>query len=664
MSRWPRFVLPWAAALLAAWSLVPLAVWWDNADPAYFSNAWATWLTGSAVAALAVALALVLGNGRIVFAALGLWRRLARVTPRTFVAIVALLFAALSVLCTLKIFDGNPRNVDGFAQLFQARIFLSGHLTAPPPAELANFATLQMILGPKWFSQYPPGQSVVLAIGLLAGAWWLLNPLLAAVLGVVTWRVARWCTDDATARLSLILLCVSMFAIAVAGSEMSHLAAATLGMAAAALAVPVSTQPDFSPASRPLRPLASGLALGVMTSFRPLDAVAASIVVGVIIGGWSSTRIRDLVFTGIGGILGSIPVLWFNARTTGHASEFGYIALWGPQHSLGFHPVPWGIPLTFTRAVARSGADLHQLNMYLIDATIPILVMVALGFVAGRRLVATRDVVPFVGVASLIGPLFFYWHRDVFYGPRFLYSVVPWFLILLARALVLLRRSSVRPDGGGVGLVASFALIVSLLTGLVALTPSRLDAYRRSTPIFSLHPDRDAKRAGVTNAVVVIPDGWATRLIARMWQAGVPVRVSSQLYAAIDACTLENALDAAEQRGDDRTRLLHTLDSLAALHRPGTRTGTTADANLRLPVPGELTDACRAEIDVDRRGFYQYAPFLWLNRATLDGPVVWARDLGPRNAALFRRYAGRRFYRYAPSPNGAPMIMPVTDAGW
>ncbi len=650
--RWPSRLLPAATILLALWSLMPLAIWWDGMQSSYFIGAWQTWLWGSVVAALAVALALAVSRGRAPAALLGLWRRLMAVPARRFVAAAALVLAALAVLCCLIVFDGNPRNVDGFAQLFQARILLAGHLWVRPPAELSSFATLQMILGPdRWYSQYPPGQSLVLAAGLRAGAWWLLNPLIAAAFAVATFQVARWCADEATARLTLILLCVSPFVVAVAGSEMSHLAAAALGMGAAAMATRAAPGRAWPAAG-------CGLLLGLMTAFRPLDSMAAAVVAGVILAGWSPRRLPALAFAAAGGVLGTIPTLWYNARTTGSPAMFGYTALWGPQHSLGFHPVPWGVPLTLTRAIARSGVDLHQLNTYLLDSTIPVLLIVAVGVLWGRKGLLPRDAVPLAGLAALVGLLFFYWHRDVFYGPRFLYSAVAWVVILLARGLVLLRRARG-------GLIAVFAALSAIVVGLVAITPGRLQAYRRSTPIFALHPDRDAARAGIAHAVVVIPDGWGARLIARMWELGVPVRRSSRLYAAIDACTLEQALGAAERDSAVHWHLAEALDSLAALGRPGVPARLTDDANLRLLAGAPLAPECRVEIDIDRRGFYSYGPYLWLNTAALDGDIVWARDLGPGNAALFQRYQGRRFYRYAPgTPAGAPVLLPLDGPGW
>jgi hypothetical protein len=401
----------------------------------------------------------------------------------------------------------------------------------------------------------------------------------------------------------------------------------------------------------------AGCLLGFETAFRPLDAVAAAILVGVVLW-WHAPR-RAIIATAIAGFVGSLPTLWYNARTTGSWHTFGYTVLWGPQHSLGFHPVPFGVPLTLTRAIARTGMDLHQLNLYLLDSTLPLLPVVAAAFVLGRKQLGARDALPFVAAGALSGLLFFFWHRDVFYGPRFLYSAVAWYLILVARALVLLRRSA-----GRAGQLAAAFVVAAIAVGLLAITPGRLGAYRRGTPIFSLHPDRDARTAGATHAVVVIPDGWGTRLVVRLWQQGVAVRRSTRLYAAIDACALEQALTAAEQDTSAHRRLLETLDSLASLNRPGVRAHLTADDNLRVPA-GELPEPCAREIAVDRRGYYSFAPFLYLNAATLDGDIVWARDLGPGNAALFRRYAGRRLLRYAPrTPDGPPAFFPVNGPGW
>lgn len=660
-ARWPAVVLPAVLSLVAAWSLVPAGAWWAGADPRYYSAAWEAWLWGTLVAVLLAVLALMLTRGRAATAMVGAWRRLGS-GPATgrFLAIAAGTLALLGLLACLLVFSGNPRNVDGFAELFQARIFLGGRLWAPPPSEIANFATLHMIVGPaRWFSQYPPGQSLVLAAGLALGAWWLLNPLFAAGLVVAAYRVARWCADEATARLAAVLLCLSPFVVAVSGSEMSHLPAAALGMLAAAAAT--SLQPD----AWVVRAAAAGAALGVMAAFRPLDAVAAAVPVALVLVLAAPDRRRGaaLALAAVAGAVLTLPTLWYNARTTGSWHLFGYNYLWGPQHSLGFHPVPWGVELTPHRALGLTGTDLHQINLYLFDAPFPILVLIAAGFVAGRRRLGIRDAVAVCGALGLVALLFFYWHRDVFYGPRFLFSAAPWFVVLASRALVTLRRTGrERWPGVTTGLAAVFTFAVIAVLGLATIAPARARAYRRATPVFDLHPDRDARRAGVSHAVVVIPDGWGSRLIARMWALGVSARRSTRLYAAIDACTLEQALDAAalDSTGRKRAQLDSTLDSLARLDRPGTATGATDDPNLRLVPAAELPRACRAELALDSVGFLAFAPFLYLNRPLLNGDIVWARDLGSWNRALFAQYPDRRLFRYGPVVrDGAPVFTPL-----
>ncbi|MEK6986464.1 MAG: hypothetical protein AABX97_00025, partial [Candidatus Thermoplasmatota archaeon] len=118
-------MLPALAAGAAVWSLVPAAIWWDGADAHYFAGAWQTWLWGSLVALLVAALALVLSRARAVASLADAWNRVIAWRTATFLLAAGGVLAVLAALTSLFVFSGNPRNVDGFAQLFQARIFLA-----------------------------------------------------------------------------------------------------------------------------------------------------------------------------------------------------------------------------------------------------------------------------------------------------------------------------------------------------------------------------------------------------------------------------------------------------------------------------------------------------------------------------------------------------------
>ena len=661
MGRVARVALPAALAAAALWSFVPVGAWWARTPEAYYRAQWSVWGWGSAVALGIAAVLLLLSHGAVAARLRDAWAwQLAHVSPRDFGIAGALSLAALALTACFLVAEGNPRNVDGFAQLFHARIFLEGRAWLPPPPEMASFGTLHVIVGPeRWFSQYPPGQSLLLAAGLALGRWWALLPLVAAAFAWATYRVARWCADESTARLALILACLSPFVVLLAGSEMSHLPAAALGMLAALAATGVDGR-------RPvLAGVGAGLLLGAMLAFRPTDAVAAAIPVGLIALLAVPRRVRALATIAAGGIAATIPYLWFNRATTGGWLEVGYTFLWGREHSLGFHDVPWGVPLTPLRALGLVGLDLHQLNVYLLDLPIPILLVAAVGLLVGRERLGPRDLVPLAGVVSLVGILFFYWHRDVFYGPRLLFSAVPWLLVLCARALVLLARSGREwRDGVTWGGAAATAVAIALAVGLVTITPGRLRAYHESAPVSNLDPVRAAADAGIGDAVVLVADGWGSRLISRMWALGVPVKRTSRLYMAIDACTLDLALEEARRDPAARARLERTLDSLAARGERGVEAGVTDDPHLRLPAAavasGQLPPKCVEEIRLDRPGFLNYPRFLWLNDVGLDGDIVWARDQGRWNEDLARRYPGRRFYRYGPVvAGGAPVFTPL-----
>jgi len=164
----------------------------------------------------------------------------------------------------------------------------------------------------------------------------------------------------------------------------------------------------------------------------------------------------------------------------------------------------------------------------------------------------------------------------------------------------------------------------------------------------ALHPDDDAHRAGITHAVVVIPDGWGSRLIARMWAAGISIPDSTAIYRAFDACTLEERLRRAEADHARGPELLRRLGVEMASADPGeTAAGVVPDPMIRLPRDHRLTPGCMDEIEKDRRGMLQWSPYLHLNTPSLDGDVVWARDVGAANRLLRSMYPDRTLYRYS-----------------
>ena len=132
-------------------------------------------------------------------------------------------FFAASWYVATALFDRAPHILDAIAYLFQAKTFAGGVLTATPP--LVNEAFLipfSVLYQERWFVQYPPGTAALLALGVLAGAPWLVQPPLAASAVVLIVLTARRQYGSGTALLVLLLLVTSPFLLLTAGSFLSH----------------------------------------------------------------------------------------------------------------------------------------------------------------------------------------------------------------------------------------------------------------------------------------------------------------------------------------------------------------------------------------------------------------------------------------------------------
>ena len=109
------------------------------------------------------------------------------------IIVCSIFMFCMASLIAFVTYDYMPHVSDEISQLFQAKIFLSGHLTAPSPPlpEFFTYAEDNIIVTPKWYSQYPPGFSFLLMIGLWLGSPWVINPLLAALSTVLIFLLCR-----------------------------------------------------------------------------------------------------------------------------------------------------------------------------------------------------------------------------------------------------------------------------------------------------------------------------------------------------------------------------------------------------------------------------------------------------------------------------------------
>lgn len=649
ITRWLWWAIAGAVLILP---VLPLPQWTGAADlgPVWAPNERA-WLIGILVIAAVALGAARLASGRPSVRVPATLQR-----PGWAVAVLALGLAAGALWVMRSVFASNPQIIDEIAQLFQARIFAAGRLGAPiprPPEAFWISETGFSHVG--WVSQYPPVQPILLALGLVLHAPWLVNPVLGGVSVLLLYWCAKGLYGRRTALLAAFLWATSAWVVVMSGTYMNHVPAVTFSLAAWALA--------FGP-RRPgrLHQLGVGLALAVVAATRPLDAVAAALPILC----WIALRRSWWQLPWM--VLGGAPIMlawgYLNWRTFGSATTLGYTWLYGSAHDLGFHVDPWGNAYTPWIGLSNMESAVRRLHLYLYEWPIPALLPLGVWAVFGRQF-SRRDLLVGVGIAAAPVLYFFYWHSGFYPGPRFYYAAAPFLVIGTARACAWAWRAARRRTTTAwhfdVGLVVGALAI--LLWGAVGILPLRLDVYRTGLATLKLHPERELAARGVHRALVLIPESWGARTEVRLWTIGVRPGLAERAYRRLDTCDLfEFVLRAERARwsGAVATDSLRAIMDTAGTAPP--MLTQWPDYTIRLR-PGSPAPACQVELRRDLQGFTLYGNLAWRNAIGLHSGLVFARDLFDRDSLLYAQYPGWPLWRYAPPPGKGEAAPVLTELG-
>jgi 4-amino-4-deoxy-L-arabinose transferase-like glycosyltransferase len=603
---------------------------------------------------LAVVLAIALMAGRAAHWMPGLALARPRLPDNALPAAAALLVAGGAAYVMQHLFAGNPHLVDEMAQLLHARAFAHGRLAAPAPEPPAAFLITHTWITPAgWVSQYPPGQTALLAVGLLLKAEWLVNPVLGGVSTLLVYRVAKGLYGRATALAAALLWALSAWVLFMSGTYLNHVGAVSFALVAWA-AVLGSHQ------HRSWHWLLAGGALAATAATRPLDGVAAALPILLWIAG-SRRRLAPVTWMAAGGL----PIIgawaYLNWRLYGHPLTLGYTALYGSQHSLGFHSDPWGQPFSPAIALSNLAVGIRRLHLYLYEWPIPALLPVAAWAIVGRPQ-RFRDLVLAVGMIAVPALYFFYWHSGFYLGPRFYYTAAPFLVIATARAWrtawLWARRHRSGPLRADAALAAAGIAVV--LWGTLGVLPSRWEAYREGLATLKLHPERELAARGVRRALVLVPESFGSRTIVRLWALGVPPGSVERAYRRLDTCDLyrfARAAEAAAWPASETTARLEHLEQAAGDPPPLLK--TWPDPTIRLRPGSTPPEECQIELRRDLAGFTLFGYLAWRNPIGLSDGVVFARDLFEQNPALLARYPGWEVWRFAPPadrPNSPPVL--------
>jgi hypothetical protein len=574
-------------------------------------------------------------------------------------AVFATIAAAMAATYVLS---KKPSTSDEVAQLWHARMLLSGRLWLPADPNPEFFAIDNVIDQGRWYSQFPIGGPAVFSLAMLLHATWLLNPLLAGLTVVNVYRFASQVYGPAEARVSAALCATCPFLLLMSGSYMNHTLVAFLTTLA------LAELPPWVVGSEPRRTSASiiiGLSLGLAIAVRPLDGAIATLALGGFMAFTVLRRERVRAFLVIVAA-GAVPIaglLVTNWLTTGRPLLFGYEVLWGANHSLGFHDDPSGNPHTPSRALVLATAYVMQLNWSLFEWPIAGLLIVSGALVVIGRL-RQWDTVLIVWICVQLAAFAAYWHAGNLFGPRYLFTVLPALLLIVAHGLVLAVRTA--------SPVARRAVVAAVGASMLAswtipATPvgalGSAEAVRPARTAFRVDVGPAVRSLEGTRALIFVSETSTSRLIRRLWGIGISRPDAARLVATKDNCALlDFVLDEARRVGSPGERLSRLEQAKSYAPPAGYRLLVT-DLAFRTSDRRSITPLCRAELmlDASRRGAISYGQTLLLNQiggdGRITGPVVFVADLAEHNEVLRARFADRPWYRLE-LPKGATDPLP------
>lgn len=336
----------------------------------------------------------------------------------------------------LFVFDRAPHIHDEAAYLFQARIFLTGGVTAPLPPVPEAFDFPHVVNVGRWYTIYPPGFPLLLALGLLAGAPWLINPLLAGIAIILFYGLGVEIYDRRVGILAALLGAVSIWLLLMSSTMMSH----TASMVFNALFLLFFFRSLRAPTV--VHGLAAGASLGLAILIRPYNAAVFALpfllVLGVRTLRYFKLRWKNALALGLAGAAALGLFLAYNAATTGEPLTFGYTARYGQSYSVIFgRPATLDYDYTPLVAAMQSGENMAAINAYLFGWPLTSLWLFPFALWSGlrRREERGRGILLLTGFLSMTVGFFFFWGAFVVLGARMFFDALPLLVLLSAKGL-------------------------------------------------------------------------------------------------------------------------------------------------------------------------------------------------------------------------------------
>jgi 4-amino-4-deoxy-L-arabinose transferase-like glycosyltransferase len=420
------------------------------------------------------------------------------VVTATVLVFLASLYVASNVL------ERVPHVQDSITYLFQAQTIAGGELWAPaPPSAMSFEQEFLLVQDGRWFGKYAPGFPLVLALGVLLNASWLVNPILATLTVPLLYKLGTALYGHSTGNAAVLLAIASPFFLFMSGSMMVHPAEllwTTLFMLGWIRSLKGSSGKRWV--------LLAGIALGMVLLTRKITVMALGIPFVTIIAvahlRIHGSTVRRWVMMKIGLLLAILSpflllLLAYQWALTGDPLQDPRLLYWefdrpgfGQDVGMGFNilrlekgeeeaTVSWFFDPdqppnghSPARGLFNTEQNWRSLERHLFGwPAIFTVAFCGLAFLARRPNWA--DVALLVTVAASVVFYVFYWASGIMYGPRYYYAALPALLLLTARGI----QAAGARIGGPAGKRVAIGLVMVLVAGNAFFyMPNVLEAYR------------------------------------------------------------------------------------------------------------------------------------------------------------------------------------------